>query len=226
MLRTLLIYKNEIAMSFGKFLTNMQTMFTGFSENQYILNDLQNINILFQKVQNAILTQIKASIQVSYDLDQSKIVTCYFITNSLAAEAKILGDHAPQVVVDVNTCGDKSQESGVKGSGGTIFTGFYPYWSNILSGEKQSVFDKRDQLNIKGGGKRKSVDKKKQSRAASIKFKNKAAQEIQCKISSLKAKCKELEEKRIASKESDEPQYNADNQFGSRKGKKQKKRSE
>ena len=32
-LRTLLIYKNGRAISFEKFLTNMQTMFTEFSEN-------------------------------------------------------------------------------------------------------------------------------------------------------------------------------------------------
>ena len=53
-------------MAFKKFLTNMQTMFTGFSDNGDILNDSQNIRLLFQKVHNLILTQIKASFQVSY----------------------------------------------------------------------------------------------------------------------------------------------------------------
>ena len=46
-------------MLFGKFLTNIQTVFTGFSENVDILNYLQNIRFLFQKFQNLILTQIK-----------------------------------------------------------------------------------------------------------------------------------------------------------------------
>ena len=68
-LRTLLIYKNDRAMSFDKFLTNMQTTFTGFSENGEILNDSQKIRLLLQMVQNPILTQMKASLQVSYDLD-------------------------------------------------------------------------------------------------------------------------------------------------------------
>ena len=49
-LRTSLIYKNERAMSFKKSLTNMQTIFTGFSENGDILNNLQNIRLLFQKI--------------------------------------------------------------------------------------------------------------------------------------------------------------------------------
>ena len=58
----MLIYKNEIAMPLKEFLKNMQTMFTGFSENGEILNDSQNIRLLFQNFQNPILTQIKASL--------------------------------------------------------------------------------------------------------------------------------------------------------------------
>ena len=78
-------------MSFEKFLTNMQTMFTGFSENGEILNDSQNIRVLFQKVQNPIMTQIKASLQVSYDMDQANTVTYDFISDSLAAEVASIG---------------------------------------------------------------------------------------------------------------------------------------
>ena len=39
-LQTSLAYKNERSMSFEKSITNMQTMFTGFSDNIDILNDL------------------------------------------------------------------------------------------------------------------------------------------------------------------------------------------
>ena len=66
----------------------------------------------------------------------------------------------------------------------------------------------------------------KQIRSASIKLKKKAAQKIQRDISSLKAKCKELEEKRIAIGEVYEPQDNVGNQFGDRKGKNQKNMSD
>ena len=72
-------------MSFDKFLNNMQKMFTRFYENGDILNDLQKIRLIFQKVQNPILTQIKSSLQVSYDLDQGNTVTYDFISNSLVA---------------------------------------------------------------------------------------------------------------------------------------------
>ena len=56
--------------------------------------------------------------------------------------------------------------------------------------------------------------------------KKKEAQNIQREISSSKAKCKELEEKVSAIEEADEHQDNAGDQFGSRKGKKQKKMSD
>ena len=56
----MVIYMNERSMSFKKFLTNTQTVFTGLFENGEIFNDLQKIRLLLQKVQNPILTQIKA----------------------------------------------------------------------------------------------------------------------------------------------------------------------
>ena len=115
----------------GFFLENMQTMFTGFSENGDILNDSHKIRLIFQKVQNPIMTQIKASLQVFYDLDQSNTVNYYFISNSLAAEAASIEDQKPRGFADVNTCGNKAPERGVKGEGDTIFTRFYPNWSKI-----------------------------------------------------------------------------------------------
>ena len=44
------IYKNERAMSFDKFLKNMQTMFKGFYKNGDILNESHKIRLIFQKV--------------------------------------------------------------------------------------------------------------------------------------------------------------------------------
>ena len=82
-----------------------------------------------------------------------------------------------------------------------------------------------ERLNIKGGGKRNFFDRKKRSSSASIKSKNKVAQKIQHEISYLKAKYKELEETSISSKEADEPQDNAGDQFGGCKGKNQQKSS-
>ena len=213
-------------MPFEKFLINIQTMFTKLSENVEILSDSQKIRLISQKVENLILTQIKASLQVPYDLDQSNTGKYYFIANSMEAEATSLGNHTTQGVRDVNAHGKKAPESGVKGAGGAIFTGFYPNWSKLSGVEKQSILDERQLINIKDGGKRKFSDNKIQNRAASITFNNKAAQKIQRDISYLKTKCKKIEENRSASKESDEPQDNAGGHFGGRKGKKQQNKSD
>ena len=120
-LQTLLTYKDEISMSF---ITNMQTLLTGLSDNVDILNDSQKICLLIQNFQNPILAQIKASLQVSYYLDQSNTVTYDFISNSLAAEYASLGYHIPRGFANGNTCGDKASESVVKGAGGAILDGF------------------------------------------------------------------------------------------------------
>ena len=112
------------------------------------------------------------------------------ILNSLAAEAIIIWDHNPRGVADVNTYNKKSPESGVKGAGGAIFAIFYPNWSKLSDGEKQSIFDERGRLNIKSGGKRKSFNNKNRAGLHPSSPKKKAAQYIQREISSLKAKCK------------------------------------
>ena len=119
----------------------MQMVFTGFSDNGYILNNSQKIRLLFQKFQNPIITQIKASLQVSYDLEQANTVIYDFIANSLAEEASSLGYHTPWGVRGINTLGKKAPESSVKGAGGTIFNGFYPNWYNLSDREKQYIFD-------------------------------------------------------------------------------------
>ena len=88
------------------------------------LKNSQKIHLPFQNFQNPILTQIKALLQVSYDLYQANTVTYDFIANSLAEEAKRLGDRTPRLVAYVNTRGKKAPESGVIVAGGAIFTRF------------------------------------------------------------------------------------------------------
>ena len=66
-------------MSFNEFLKTMQKMFTGFSDNEEILNDLQKICLQSQKVENPILIQMKASLHFYYDLVQANTVTYDFI---------------------------------------------------------------------------------------------------------------------------------------------------
>ena len=197
-IRTSLIYMNERAISFHKFFTKMQKMFIGFSENGYILNESQKIRSLFQRVKNLILTQIKALLQVSYNMEQANTVTYDFISSSLAAENASIVYHNPRGVMDVNNCGKKAPESGSKGECGAIFTCFYPNRSNLSDTEKQYIFDERERLNIKGGGKHKSFENKNRSVLHPSSQEKKAAQKIQQRTSFLKAKCEEISKKMSA----------------------------
>jgi hypothetical protein len=85
-LRNSLHYKNERAMSFETFLTNMQAMFTGFVDNGELLTVAQKIRLLFQKVHSPSLTQVKNALQVSYNLDKAGEVIYDFLANSMVAE--------------------------------------------------------------------------------------------------------------------------------------------
>ena len=61
--------------------------------------------------------------------------------------------------------------------------------------DKESIFGEGERIIVKGQGKYKLFDGKKQSRAASIKSKKTAAQETQREISSLKPSARNLKKK-------------------------------
>ena len=61
-------------------------MLTRFDDNYELLTEAQNIQIVLQKLQSPILTQVKNLFQASYDLDQDKAVTFDFIYNSIEDE--------------------------------------------------------------------------------------------------------------------------------------------
>jgi hypothetical protein len=138
-LRNSLHYQNERAMSFEKFLTNMQAMFTGFEDNDELLTDAQKIRLLFQKVQSPSLTKVKNALQVSHNLDKAGEVTYDFLANSMAAEAASLPDHAPNRQasgVERHPAPGSALTSGIKGANVDIFTGFYKNFQSLSDDEK------------------------------------------------------------------------------------------
>jgi hypothetical protein len=224
-LRNSLQYKNERSMSFDKFLTNMQKMFTGFEDNEEFLSDGQKVRLLFQKVQAPNLNQVKSALQVSYDLDTNDDVTYDFIANSLAVEATSMVNFAStRNTSGIETSGS-APATGIKGSDGTIFTGFYKNFSQLSDDDKQAIFDERKRLNIvpkKGRGTPSRGGRK----TSAIKSKKKALGKLNREISSLKTRLKDIEGKRppVSSDDgNDSPQDNAGDQFGGRTTKKKKK---
>ena len=122
-------------------------------------------------------------------MDQANTATYDFISNYMEAEDTSIGDHKPQGFAYANSCGKKASESGFKGAVGTILTGFYSNFSKLSDGEKKSIFNERDQLNINGGWKRKSFDKETEQVCIHHVQKTKRLSRTKRKISSLKSKC-------------------------------------
>jgi hypothetical protein len=144
--RNSLHYKNDRAMSFEKFMTNMQAIFIGFEDNDKLSTDAKKIRLLFQKVKSPSLTQVKNALQISYDLDKAGEVTYDFLANSMAAKAASLPDHAPNRQasgVDRHPTPGSAPTSGIKGANGDIFTGF-------IRTSRVSLMMKNRQSSMKG----------------------------------------------------------------------------
>ena len=224
-LRNSLQYKNERSMSFDKFLTSMQKMFTGFEDNEEFLSNTQKIRLLFQKVQAPSLTQVKSALQVSYDLDAEENVTYDFIANSLAVEATSLPDLAiSRQTAGVETQNGAAPSKGVKGANGKIYTGYYKNFQQLSDDDKQAIFDERKRLGIEP--KKKGHRGGRKASAATTSKGDKSFDKMARQIASLKSRIKEVEGKNASEDEGDdeeEPQNNAGDQFGGRKNKKAKK---
>jgi hypothetical protein len=229
-LRKTLIYRNERAMSFEKFITNMNIMFVAYSENGETLTEDQKIRLLFEKIAHPNLETIKSSLQVAENLDQVGAVNYEFIVNSVSAEVASLPDYVSnnRNASGVDTHGgEESPANGVIGSNGRIFTGFYKNFNSLTAKKKQSIFDERQRMGItpkksRRGSRVSAVSPK------VIKDKNKQVESLQRKIASLKIKVAAKEDagkKRPSIPDADDEsvQDNAGTQFGGRKSKKDKK---
>jgi hypothetical protein len=132
-------------MLFEKFLASMQAVFTGFSKKKEMLNDAQQIRILFAKVQNPSLQQVKNALQVLHDFDRGGThVTFDFVANNLAAEAAGPPCHVLNCKArGLESCsGGQAPEGGVKGQDGVMFAGSHPSWQQLSEDNKPSVCDK------------------------------------------------------------------------------------
>jgi hypothetical protein len=211
-------------MSFKKFLTNMQAIFTGYEDNDKILTDTQKIWLLCQKVQSPSLTQVKNALQVSHDLDKAGEVTYDFLANSMAAKAASLPDHAPNCQasgVDRHPAPNSALASGIKGPNRDIFTGFYKNFQSPSDKEKQAIFDERKRLNINPKKSRSSHSKK--GLTSTIKVNKKTLSKL-----NRKAKLKDFRKaKKTSSKDEDSNvQDNAGDQFGGGRKKKEQKKAD
>jgi hypothetical protein len=94
-LRGTLTYKNERAVSFEKFIANVNLMFVAHAESEEVMSEDQKIRLLFEKITHPSLETVKSLPQVAENLDQTGAVNHEFIVNSISAEAANLSDFVP-----------------------------------------------------------------------------------------------------------------------------------
>lgn len=218
-LRKTLIYKNERVMSFEKFLTSMEYMFTGFHDNGETQTDSQKIRLLFDKIQCTDLQQTKSALEVSEGLDiAGNSVTYNFIANQLSAKAATLPDYVARNASGVGREDlGPAPESGVKGPDGKVHTGYFSNWHDLSEADQRTVTDERKRLG------QSSTKKKTGRRASALKAKKKKLNVLTRKVAAMNVKFKNLKKRSAASDDDEDdeegPQDNAGDQFGGRKGK-------
>ena len=223
-----LTYKSERIMSFEKFLTNMQVMFTGYRDNSEHLSETVKIRLLFDKVQCPILKNLKDLMLLQSNLDTAggPTLTYDFIANQFAAYVASQTDPTPNRQASGVGTKDQAPASGIKNADGSIYTGLYPNWKDLNQHQRSSIFQERKKLNINfvlPQGNHQGNHHKPRSSGYNKK-KKPHIQRMQREISSLRNQNQKLRAKRGASEdEAGEPQDDAGNQFGGRRGKKEQK---
>jgi hypothetical protein len=225
-LRKTLVYRNERAMTFEKFLTSMNLMFVAYQENGEPIGKDQQIRLLFEKINHPNLETIKSSLMVAESLDKVGDVDYEFIVNSISAEVANLSDYVSNRQasgVGTHADGMKAPASGVIGSDGKVFTGYYGNWKSLSQADKDSIFDERKRLNIKPkSSRRASAVKGSSTHSLTVKEKKRELSTLTRKIASLKKKVAfKLGAEAVS--EDDSVQHNAGDSFGGRAAKKAKK---
>jgi hypothetical protein len=144
----------------------------------------------------------------------------------MAAKAASLPDHAPNRQasgVERHPTPGSAPASGIKGSNGEIFAGFYKNFQSLSADEKQAIFQERKRLNIKTTRGRGANPKK--GKTSAIQSNKKAMSKMTRKIASLETKLKNVGNAKKASSndEDSDVQDNAGDQFGGCKKEKHKR---
>jgi hypothetical protein len=215
-------YKSERVLPFEKFLTTMEDMSIGFSENGEGLTEIQLIRLLFKKVQHPSLENTKSSLQVMYDLNADNNVDYEFITNSFSAAVALLPEYVQtkRNASGVDSSKGHSPSNGIRGADGKIFTGYYKDFKSLSSEDKTAIIEEGQRLNI--------TPKKTKSRnsgrgASSVKQGKKQVVKLTKQIAALKTRVHNAEKRQAAVSDDSDPEDNAGDQFGGRQAKKAKK---
>ena len=144
-LRDTLFYKNERAMTFELFCNKAQKMFNIFEQQNEPWTEEMKVRFFLKKVQHPQLEAVVESLKTRFSTDPPGTITIPLCANHIAAAVSELPDYfaSNRNISEIDTAVAGAPETGVRLDDGSIWTGFYPNWSQLTAKEKVEVFDER-----------------------------------------------------------------------------------
>ena len=151
-LKETLHYKNERAMTFEKFLTNMQKMFNIYDKESEKVPEDQQVRILFNKIKSKDLESAINALKAQ--ATTGTIITYTMATNHLSAAVSQIPEYlSRQRNISGVRSGGTGEEEGAYHADGTIKTGYIPNWRSLSREDQQAVLTERKRLGAKTRGK-------------------------------------------------------------------------
>ena len=220
-LRDSLFYKNERAMPFETFLTNLQKMFNIFDKEGEAMEEDAKLRTLFKKIQHVSLLKTVEALKVQQRTSPTA-VTYTVAANHISAAVSELPEYISRAR-DISSVGRKP--SSIYKDDGSIKTGEIDGWPSLSYSDKQKVWNERKKLGIRYNPnpknkkyiRKQDSDKNSASNANHMKQLTEQNKIYKRKIKALKVSFGDGEE----SKE-DEDTIDAGDQFGGKASKKNK----
>ena len=154
-------YKNERSLAFSIFLDRMQKMFIIYEEEGEEFTKNAKLHELFKQVQHLQLQDTVKAIKVRFDMEG---ITYTQAANHLTAAVSELPEYHLTCKVSASSSGTpriwsgggsnhnnsikkkggmQAPSKGVLMSDGSVFTGYYPNWSELSKEDKKRVLDSR-----------------------------------------------------------------------------------
>ena len=151
-LKETLHYKNERAMTFETFLTNLQKMFNIYDKEEEEVPEDQQVRILFNKIKSKDLESAVNALKAQATTGTN--ITYTMATNHLSEEVSQLPEYlSRQRNISGVRSGGTGAEDGAYHADGTVKTGYIPNWRSLSNEDKQAVLAERQRLGIKPRGK-------------------------------------------------------------------------
>lgn len=231
-LRDTLFYKNERAMTFELYCNKAQKMFNIFEQQNEPWPEEAKIRFFLKKIQHPQLEAVVESLKTRFSTDPPGTITIPLCANHIAAAVSELPDYisSNRHISEVNTI-TGAPETGVHMQDGTIWTGFYPNWSQLSKEERTEVFNERRR---KRGEKRKvrdedgegDGDKSKEKYRTELTQLKSALQKRNRKIAALKKGIEVSDESDSGGNNDGGTDDDAGNAFGGKRDKKRSKASD